>query len=200
MSEFEQRDFITFLSPQTHSIPWFSSIFLLHLQFSLLVCAILAAYGDVIIFAHSLIKTMLPHAVPAATPLLCRPVQQSSSFTTVARPSVRATASTTAVPRSGPKLLCSHVLLHQIIYTGAITPESTDENTADDSLILYNKHKIPAVILYPVTAIHMVCLWSPVGRGHYRGRFVFLVPLLTEGTQQLLDQDSRVEASLPAQW
>lgn len=61
--------------------------------------------------------------------------------------------------------LCSHVLLHQIIYTGAITPESTDENTADDSLILYNKHKIPTVILYPVTAIHMVCLWSPVSRG-----------------------------------
>ena len=43
------------------------------------------------------------------------------------------------------------VLLHQIIYTGAITPESTDENTTDDSLISCNKHKTPAVILYPAT-------------------------------------------------
>ena len=84
-------------------------------------------------------------------PFQPQPHSSAVLSTTVARPSVRATASTTAVPHSGPKLLCSHLLLHQIIYTGAITPESTDENTTDDSLISCNKHKTPAVILYPAT-------------------------------------------------
>lgn len=66
-------------------------------------------------------RALLPRAAPASSSFLCCPVQHSSSFTRAARPSVRATPSTMAVPSSGQRPFCSHLLLHQIIYTGAIT-------------------------------------------------------------------------------
>lgn len=160
----------------------------LHLQFSLLVYAILAAYGDVIIFAHS-----SPPYVNVSPLFRSTPLHDSGQA------SVRPFLPQQLFPALAQKLLCSHVLLHQIIYTGAITPESTDENTADDSLILYNKHKIPTVILYPVTAIHMVCLWSPVSRDVIVDDLCFWFP----SSQKELNScwiRLQVEASLPAQW